>query len=133
MNRTALLFPLLVLTVCPPVRAAQKESAPMARRSLPGTQPLRLQGDLTMRMVAGIRDHLLARTKESVAAREKLWARDFSSHEAHAKSVEPNRESLRRCIGAVDERVKSPTMQLLATPQAPAMVAEGAGYTVAAV
>jgi len=133
MSRTALLFPLLALIVCPPVRAAQKESAPMARRSLPGTQPLRLQGDLTMRMVAGIRDHMLARTQAAVAGREKLWSRDLSSHEAYAKSVEPNRESLRRCIGAVDERVKSPTMQLLATLQAPATVGEGKGYTIAAV
>ena len=105
----------------------------MAHRTLPGTKPLRLQGDLAARMVAGLRDHMLARTRASVAAREALWQRDFSSHAAYAKSVAANRERLRRYLGVVDPRVKRPAMQLVGTMATPAKVAEGKGYTVHAV
>lgn len=105
----------------------------MARRTLPGTKPLRLTGDLAARMVAGLREYMLARTEASVAAREKLWSRDFSSPEAYAKSVAPNRERLRKHIGAVGPRAKPVGMHFVGTLRATPRVAEGDGYTVYAV
>ncbi len=121
------------LSVLPFAAALAQEPSAMARKSLPGTQPLHLQGDLAARMVAGLKSFLLKKTEESVAAREKLWQRDVSSPAAYAKSVAPNRERLRRCLGVVDPRVKDPQMQLVATTETPAKVAEGDGYTVYAV
>ena len=44
-------------------------------------------------------------TAASVAKRKDYWKPDYSSAEAYAKSVEPNRERLRKIIGAVDQRV----------------------------
>src|SRR5438552_2048227 len=72
---------------------------------LPGTQPLTLQGDLSAQMVAGIDRFLLREIERSVAERQRLWQRDFSSAEAYEKSVEPNRRRLRKIIGAVDARL----------------------------
>lgn len=58
-------------------------------------------------MVAGIDKFLLREIEESISKRESFWHRDFSSPEAYDKSIEPNRERLRRMIGAVDERAAS--------------------------
>ncbi len=70
---------------------------------LPQTSTLTNTGDLSAEMVAGI-DHWLMRETESAATnRAKFWQRDLSSREAYGKSVAPNRERLRRLIGAVDE------------------------------
>jgi hypothetical protein len=132
MNRLLLLTCSLLLAWPRPVRAADKESRPMPR-PLPGTQPLEMAGDLAARMVASLREFLLARTKDSVAARETLWARDFASPVAYARSVEPNRERLRQYLGVVDPRRKDVAMELVGTLAVPAKVAEGDGYAVYAV
>jgi hypothetical protein len=66
---------------------------------LPGTKLLDMQGDLASQMVAGIDRFLLRETEESVERRAALWKRDFSSPENYAKSVEPNRQHLRRMLG----------------------------------
>ncbi len=130
MRRLAATLPLaLVLSLT----ALAEEPSAMARKTLPGTKPLRLTGDLAARMVAGLKTFLLKKTEESVAARETLWQRDFASPAAYAKSVEPNRQRLRRYLGVVDPRVKPPRMDLVATVNAPAKVAEGDRYTVYAV
>ncbi|MFW6164458.1 MAG: alpha/beta hydrolase family protein, partial [Planctomycetota bacterium] len=105
----------------------------MVRKTLPGTRPLRLKGDLAARMVASLQAYLLKKTEESVAARGQFWQRDFSSPRAYARSVEPNRERLRRYLGVVEPRVERPRMELVATTDSPAAVAEGDGYTVLAV
>ena len=104
-----------------------------AQGELPGTKPLTMEGDLAAQMVAGLREFMLGRTADSVASRETLWKRDFSSKEAYARSVAPNRERFRRCIGAVDPRRPAVGFELTATTLAPAKVAEGAGYSVFAV
>jgi len=130
MRRLAATLPLALLLS---LTALAEEPSAMARKTLPGTKPLRLTGDLAARMVAGLKTFLLQKTEESVAARETLWQRDFASPAAYAKSVAPNRERLRRYLGVVDPRVKDPRMQLVATVNAPAKVAEGEGYAVYAV
>ncbi|MFP4058316.1 MAG: dienelactone hydrolase family protein [Candidatus Brocadiia bacterium] len=110
-----------------------QETDPMARRTLPGTRPLRMGGDLAARMVASIRRYMEKRTQDAPAARERLWSRDFASPQAYDASVAPNRESLRRCIGAIDPRVETPRMELLATVGVSAQVARGPGYAVYAI
>ena len=77
----------------------------IAQDPLPNTQPLTADGDLAAKMVEGIDQFLLQMTKDSVARRARHWHRDTSSHEAYNKSVEPNRERLKKIIGVVDTRV----------------------------
>ncbi len=96
--RTAPL-PLLLLVFTAPVRA---DSPPV----LPGTRPLELDVPLDELMVDGINRFALREIERSVERRKRHWNRDYSSHEAYEKSVEPNRERLRRYLGVVDERVK---------------------------
>ncbi|NUM54573.1 MAG: hypothetical protein HUU46_13080 [Candidatus Hydrogenedentes bacterium] len=71
---------------------------------LDGTTPLTVQGDIPMRMVAGINAYLDRALEESVEKRAALWHRDFSSNEAYTKSVDPNRQRLATIIGATDAR-----------------------------
>jgi len=72
---------------------------------LPGTQALAPANDPSAKMVAGIDAFLTRETERARTNRGAFWRRDCASPEAYAKSVAPNRESLRRMIGAVDARV----------------------------
>jgi cephalosporin-C deacetylase-like acetyl esterase len=71
---------------------------------LDGTAELTWQGDLAERMVDGLHAFLDRETAASVERRARHWKRDFSSPEAYAKSIEPNRHHLREILGVVDER-----------------------------
>jgi dienelactone hydrolase len=74
-------------------------------QTLPGVAPLTEGGDFAARMTAGIDRYLLRALAESRARRAQRWKPDFTSPAAYAKSTAPNRERLRRLIGAVDARV----------------------------
>jgi len=74
---------------------------------LAGTAPLTLEGDIAAQMVAGIDKFLLREIDLSVQRREKHWNRDFSSPEAYSKSIEPNRQRLKKILGVVDDRESS--------------------------
>src|SRR6476659_8965314 len=89
----------------------QKVSGP----PLAGTQPLTMDGDIAAQMVAGIDKFLLREIDLSVERREKYWKRDFSSPEAYNKSIEPNRQRLKKILGVVDERVAFDAPELVAT------------------
>jgi len=100
-----------------------------AQEPLAGTAPLTADGDLAMKMLAGM-DAYLAR--EVIACREKRaqkWNRDFSSPEAYVKSIEPNRQQFKALIGVVDERVPV-EMEYVSTVDAPALLAETDVYKV---
>lgn len=100
---------------------------------LPGTQPLRLSGDFSAQMVAGI-DHFLMRELEQAPARRtNFWRRDFSSLGAYAESVAANRERLRRILGVVDARRTVTVLEFISDTTQPALVAETDGYSVHAV
>jgi dienelactone hydrolase len=71
---------------------------------LAGTSLLTGDTDYATEMVEGIDRFLSRLTDESVAKRGALWQRDFSSHEAYLRSIEPNRERFRRIIGATNPR-----------------------------
>src|SRR5206468_10594430 len=57
---------------------------------------------------------------------------DFSSPEAYARSVQPNRERLKTILGVVDKRLPS-AMEYVATTDQPALVAETDRYKVYAI
>src|SRR5882672_5494280 len=101
--------------------------------SLPGTTPLTVQGDLSSQMVAGIDKFLTRETERSVLERQKLWQRDFSSAQAYEKSVQPNRERLRKIIGAVDARAPMNGLQFVSAPGSSEKVGETDSYSVYAV
>jgi hypothetical protein len=101
--------------------------------ALPGTQPLTLQGDLSTQMVSGIDKFLLRELERSAGERQKLWKRDFSSVEAFEKSILPNRERLRKMIGAGDVRVPVTALELVSSTNNSAPVAETESFTVQAV
>ncbi|HXG46002.1 MAG TPA: dienelactone hydrolase family protein [Methylomirabilota bacterium] len=101
--------------------------------SLPGTQPLQVTGDLSTQMVAGIDRFLMRALEQSPAERARHWRRDLSSAEAYARSVQPNRDRLRRLIGAVDPRVPFAEMDFVSSTGSPALVAETAAYAIYAV
>lgn len=94
-----------------PILKASQNTAP-----LPGTAALTMDGDLASQMVAGIDAFLLKQIAESVEKRTQFWKRDFSSPEAYAESIEPNRQSLREMLGMRDELVSGP---LTAETQSP--------------
>ncbi len=101
--------------------------------TLPGTQTLNLEGDLSAQMVAGIDTFLMRQLDLSIAARQKLWQRDLSSRDAYEKSVQPNRERFRKIIGATDPRSQVTALEYVNTTTSSAKVAETPTFTVWAV
>jgi len=106
----------------PPRQERQEEG-----KVLPGTKPLTMEGDLAAQMVAGIDKFLLREIAGSVGKRAALWKKDVSSSEAYEKSVAPNRERLRRAVGAVDPRV-APSIELVATLDRPSRVGKSDAF-----
>ncbi|HJT78373.1 MAG TPA: hypothetical protein VJ739_14310, partial [Gemmataceae bacterium] len=106
---------------------------PLYGEPLPDTRPLTTEGDLAAQMVSGIDKYLMRELAASVAKRKAYWKPDYSSPEAYSKSVEPNRQHLRHILGVVDKRLPVTELEYVATTTAPALVAEGDGYTVQAV
>ncbi len=92
-----------------------------------------LQGDLSAQMVAGIDRYFLRETEQSPAGRQQFWQRDFSSSQAYDTSVQPNRERLRKMIGAVDARLPVKALDTLRNTRNPSMVGESYSFTVEAV
>ena len=82
------------------IQAAQE--APV--QTLPGTQLLSWQGDLSERMMDGAHKYVERKIAESVKARQQYWSRDLSSRAAYEKSIESNRSRFRMIIGVVDAR-----------------------------
>src|SRR5262249_39966442 len=95
-----------------------------AGEPLPDTKPLTLEGDLAAQMVAGIDKYLMREIAASVEKRKEYWKPDFSSPDAYAKSVQPNRERLKKILGVVDARVPFKDLEYVGTTEQPALVAE---------
>ncbi|MBI5395610.1 MAG: hypothetical protein HZA91_09975 [Verrucomicrobia bacterium] len=108
--------------------------APLAAAEpLPGTQPLTGTNDFSMEMVAGIDRFLDRELAASVGRRAAKWHRDFSSPEAYAKSIEPNRERFKKIIGVVDERETCKLQSRSTPPLEFNVVGAGTGYRIFAV
>lgn len=128
-NRLLIALCLLCLPAFVPGLAQEKVSGP----PLAGTEPLTMEGDIAAQMVAGIDKFLLREIELSVERREKYWKRDFSSPEAYYKSIEPNRQRLKKILGVVDERVPFDAPELVATVGKSALVGRGEKYEIFAV
>jgi dienelactone hydrolase len=100
---------------------------------LPNTQSLDDKDDLAMKMVAGIDRYLTRELAASPEKRKQHWKPDYSSPEAYAKSVEPNRQRLRKILGIVDERKKFDDIEYVGGPKTPSLVAETDLYKVHAI
>jgi dienelactone hydrolase len=111
------------------VWAQEKVSGP----PLDGTQPLTMEGDIAAAMVAGIDKFLLREIDFSINRREEFWNRDFSSPEAYNKSIEPNRQRLKKILGVVDERVPFDAPEMVGTTKQSALVARSENYEIFAV
>ena len=109
---------------------AQEAPAEKAAAVLPGTLPLTAEGDLASAMIDGIDRFLLEETKAAAERRAELWKRDYSSHEAYERSIEPQRERLKQIIGVVDQREPVEELELITTTQRPSLVARGNAYQV---
>lgn len=101
--------------------------------ALPGTEPLRMEGDLSAQMVEGVDRFLSNQTRLAAEKRSSYWQRDFSSPAAYEKSIEQNRERLRYLIGARDERIPFRALEIVSTSDMAAPLAEMHDYTITAV
>src|SRR5690349_4188347 len=124
----ALLVAVTLLLRCADLSAQTRDSL-----GFPGTAPLIDQGDLSAQMVAGIDSFLTKQTQQSLAERNKHWHREFSSLEAYNTSVQPNRERLRKVIGAVDPRVPITAIEFVSSTAGSSRLVETDAYTCDAV
>ncbi len=100
---------------------------------LPGTEPLKLEGDMASHLVDGVDKFLLREIEKSVEARTPFWKRDLSSAEAYNQSIEANRKRLAHILGVRDARVPFDALEYAATTNQPALVGKGDGYDIFAV
>jgi len=97
------------------------------------TKPLTLEGDIASHLVTGVDQFLLDELAASVAKRPAYWDRDFSSHEAYVKSVEPNRKRLAHILGLRDARTAFDGLQLDGTTATSSLVGQTDRITIHAV
>ena len=102
-------------------------------QALHGTNPLTFEGDLAAQMVEVLDGYVTDAVAGSAEKREALWHRDYSSYDAYAESVEPNRERFRKQIGCIDERLPIEELHYVATTRDTAQIVEDAHYTVSGV
>jgi len=102
---------------------------PPQEEPLTGTQPLTETGDLADKMMEGLHRDVDRRLAESVRGRAASWKRDPASPDAFEKSIAPNRERFRACIGVVDPRVPS-RFERFGDEAAPALAAESPRFRV---
>ena len=102
-------------------------------QTLQGTNPLTLDGDLAAQMVEALDGYVARAIENSVERRSGLWHRDYSSHEAYAESVQPNRARLQKQIGCLDTRLPIEELSYVATTETAAHIVEDESYTVSRV
>jgi hypothetical protein len=98
-------------------------------QTLPGTQPLTWQDDLSVRMMDGAHRFVERRISDTLESRQRHWKRDFSSPQAYEQSVEANRKRFREKIGVVDPRV-AVVMERFGDESNPALIGETGAYSV---
>ena len=96
-----------------------------AQTSLPGTQPLTVEGDLAMKMVDGIHAFLDRKLQAVEKERDQLWDRMD-----RIQFVAESRQRFRKIIGAVDNRVSIKALELVGSTSSPAQIATGRGFKV---
>jgi len=96
----------------------------VAAQPLTQTKLLKMEGDLSAHMVAGIDKFLMREIKNSVKNRAEFWSRNHSSVAAYDKSVEKNRDQFRFFIGAVDKRLPITELEYKSTTSTKAILYE---------
>jgi dienelactone hydrolase len=102
-------------------------------RVLPGTEPLEVQTDLAMDMLAGIDRYLDRALAASAKQRSTSWKSAPSEPEAYEHWLELRRQRLRRIIGAVDPRRPEPALEYVSTAERRALVGHGNNFEIYAV
>ena len=102
-------------------------------QALHGTNPLTTERDLAAQMVEVLDGYVTNAVADSLEKRGMLWHRDYSSHEAYAESVEPNRERLKKQIGCLDGRLPIEVLNYVATTKDATQIAADENYTVSRV
>ena len=104
-----------------------------AQTILPSTGPLETSEDLAAEMVEGMHRFLDRATRSAASERDRKWSPDFNSADEYWRSVDANRERLKKILGVVDPRLPVDAIELVAATDRPARVAVGEGYEVLAV
>ncbi len=97
--------------------------------TLPGTQALTWEGDLSERMMDGAHRFVERKIEQSIQNRPQYWKRDLASRSVYEQSVAPNRQRFTKIIGVVDPRV-AVTMERFGDDDNPALVATTNSYRV---
>lgn len=100
---------------------------------LPGTGRLEERADFRTLILHQWGDFLLKEAETAKTERSRFWQRDYSDPAAYAKSMAVNREHLRSCIGAVDERISAMPLEMVVRLGETGLRAETAIYSVYAV
>ena len=77
----------------------------LGSKELAQTRPLKMDGDLSARMVSGISIFLDKEIQLSRKLRKNFWNRNHASDETYVKSIEKNRQHFQFCIGATDNLI----------------------------
>jgi hypothetical protein len=118
-----------ILIVCALALSAGALAPAQQVPTLPGTQALTWDGDLSERMMDGAHRFVERKIDQSIQARPQYWKRDLSSRSLYEQSVEPNRQRFTTIIGVVDGRVPV-TMERFGDDDNPALVAATDRYRV---
>ncbi len=86
---------------------------------LSGTKLLTTQGDLASQMVEALNGYLKQATVASIAQRDRLWNRDYSSVSAYQVSVAPNRNRFLKRLGCLDETAPITSLTYIASTPSP--------------
>ncbi len=95
-----------------------------AGEPLPGTRPLDRKGDLAAQMVEGIDRYLMRELDASARRRLQSSKGDHSSPAAWSRSMQPQREHLKKILGIVDPRVAVTALEFVSSTLQPSLVAE---------
>src|SRR5581483_2360681 len=116
-------MPLLRLTL--PTLLTLALGSALFAQPLPGTNPLKRDGDLATQMVAGIDRYLMRELRQAPERRRAV--------KGTQRSMATDRDRLRQIIGAVDQRLAVRDIEYVASLSVPALVVKGTGYSVYAV
>ena len=101
--------------------------------SFPGTKLLTTSDHLSVENLKAVDRFFLKQIERSVDDRRTFWQRDYSDPVAYHDSTQTNRDRLRRRIGIVGQRQPGGDLQLVATLNTPAVVAESDRVRITAV
>ena len=113
--------------------AAAQPTSLRGGEPLPGTEPLVETTPLDQVMVAGLNRYASRELEVASRQRESRWNLNYTSASEYERSLEPYRREFAEIIGAVDERREPTGIELVATVDQPALIAENDLFAVHAV